>query len=173
MLQLLQALKENRSVKDIPNLTWRDEGNQVQVNPLTHVPETLDEIAIDYRHIMKKVMRYLDPTGYQPFIDWYSYPVTAVFTCRGCVYHCKTCGGSAKTFRSMANRKRPAYRDPKLLAQDIFNISDHLHAPVMIIGDIFQPGKEYGLTLLEELEEKEDRKPYRLRILSPSFQAPS
>ncbi len=92
--------------------------------------------------------------GYQPFIDWYSYPVTAVFTCRGCSYHCKTCGGSAKTFRSMANRKRPAYRDPKLLAQDIFNISDHLHAPVMIIGDIFQPGKEYGLTFLQELKKK-------------------
>ena len=152
VLQLLHALKGKRNFKDIPNLSWRDETNQVQVNPLTHVPDHLDDIAIDYRHIMKKVIRYFDPTGYQPFVDWYHYPVTAVFTCRGCTYHCKTCGGSAKTFRSMANRKRPAYRDPKLLAQDIFNIADHLHAPVMIIGDIFQPGKEYGFTFLQELK---------------------
>ena len=151
VLQLLHALKGKRYFKDIPNLSWRDETNQIQVNPLTHVPDHLDDIAIDYRHIMKKVMRYFDPTGYQPFVDWYHYPVTAVFTCRGCTYHCKTCGGSARTFRSMANRKRPAYRDPRLLAQDIFNIADHLHAPVMIIGDIFQPGKEYGLTFLQEL----------------------
>jgi len=100
------------------------------------------------------VVRYADPTGYQPFVDWYSYPVTAVFTCRGCIYHCKTCGGSAKTFRSMANRKKPAYRSPKLLAKDIFNISDHLNAPIMIIGDIFQPGEAYGLTLLEELRQR-------------------
>jgi B12-binding domain/radical SAM domain protein len=154
LLQLLQALKGSRQFKTIPNLTWRDEANQIQVNPLTYVPETLDDITIDYRHMMKKVVRYVDPTGYQPFIDWYSYPVTAVFTCRGCTYHCKTCGGSAKTFRAMANRKRPAYRDPKLLAQDIFNISDHLHAPVMIIGDLFQPGKEYGLAFLHELKKK-------------------
>jgi B12-binding domain/radical SAM domain protein len=54
----------------------------------------------------------------------------------------------------MANRMKPAYRDPKLLAQDIFNISDHLHAPVMIIGDIFQAGKEYGLTFLQEMKSR-------------------
>jgi B12-binding domain/radical SAM domain protein len=154
VLQLLRSLKGSHDFKDIPNLAWRDEKNQIQINPLTHVPETLDEIAIDYRHIMKKVVRYFDPTGYQPFVDWYSYPVTAVFTCRGCIHNCKTCGGSAKTFWSMANRKRPAYRDPKLLAQDIFNVSDHLHAPIMIIGDIFQPGKEYGLALLDELKKR-------------------
>jgi len=152
LLQLMQAIKGKGEFKNIPNLTFRDGRNGIQVNPLTYVPETLDDIAIDYRHIMKKVVRYADPTGYQPFVDWYTYPVTAVFTCRGCIYHCKTCGGSSQTFRSMANRRKPAYRDPKLLAQDIFNISDHLHAPVMIIGDVFQPGEEYGFTFLREMK---------------------
>jgi len=154
LLELLQAIKGKRDFKNIPNLTYRDGGNGIQINPLTYIPETLDDIAIDYRHIMKKVLRYADPTGYQPFIDWYSYPVTAVFTCRGCIYHCKTCGGSSQTFRSMANRRKPAYRNPKLLAQDIFNISDHLHAPVMIIGDIFQPGEEYGFIFLQEMKKR-------------------
>jgi B12-binding domain/radical SAM domain protein len=154
LFQLIQAIKGRGDFQNIPNLTYRDGGNGIRVNPLTHVPENLNDIAIDYRHIMKKVVRYIDPTGYQPFIDWYTYPVTAVFTCRGCIYHCKTCGGSSLTFRSMANRKKPAYRDPKLLAQDIFNISDHLHAPVMIIGDIFQPGEEYGFAFLQEMEKR-------------------
>jgi B12-binding domain/radical SAM domain protein len=150
LVQLLQTIKKGGDFKKIPNLTYRDGMNGIRMNPLTHVPENLDEISIDYRHIMKKVARYLDPTGYQPFIDWYAYPVTAVFTCRGCIYSCKTCGGSAQTFRAMANRRKPAYRNPKLLAQDIFNVSDHLHAPVMVIGDIFQPGEEYGFTFLQE-----------------------
>jgi B12-binding domain/radical SAM domain protein len=154
LLQLIQAIKGRGDFQNIPNLTYRDGGNGIRVNPLTYVPENLDDITIDYRHIMKKVVRYIDPTGYQPFIDWYTYPVTAVFTCRGCIYHCKTCGGSSQTFRSMANRKKPAYRDPKLLAQDIFNISDHLHAPVMIIGDIFQPGEEYGFAFLQEMKKR-------------------
>jgi B12-binding domain/radical SAM domain protein len=154
LLQLLQAFKENGDFHTIPNLTWRDGGNGIQANPLAYVPENLDDIAIDYRHIMKKVVRYADPTGYQPFVDWYTYPVTAVFTCRGCLYRCKTCGGSSPTFRSMANRQRPAYRNPKLLAQDIFNISDHLHAPIMIIGDIFQPGEAYAYSFLQEMKQK-------------------
>lgn len=154
LLQLLQTIKKGGDFKTIPNLTYRDEKNGIRANPLTHVPENLDEITIDYRHIMKKVVRYVDPTGYQPFIDWYTYPVTAVFTCRGCIYSCKTCGGSAQTFRTMANRRKPAYRNPKLLAQDIFNVSDHLLAPVMIIGDVFQPGEEYGLAFLQEMKKR-------------------
>ena len=154
LVQLLRTIKKGGDFKNIPNLTYRDGRNGIQVNPLTYVPENLDEITIDYRHIMKKVVRYLDPTGYQPFIDWYAYPVTAVFTCRGCIYACKTCGGSAQTFRTMANRRKPAYRNPKLLAQDILNISDHLHAPVMVIGDIFQPGEEYGFKFLEEMKRR-------------------
>ena len=154
VLELLQAIKQGKGFEPLPNLTWRDVQGNIRVNPLTVVPETLDDITIDYRHIMKKVVRYADPTGYQPFVDWYSYPVTAVFTCRGCTYNCKTCGGSARTFRSMANRKRPAYRDPKLLAKDIFNIADHLNAPVMIIGDIFQPGEDYAFTFLRKMKER-------------------
>jgi B12-binding domain/radical SAM domain protein len=154
VLELLQAIKQGKGFEPIPNLTWRDVQGNIQVNSLTVVPETLDDITIDYRHIMKKVVRYADPTGYQPFIDWYTYPVTAVFTCRGCTYNCKTCGGSARTFRSTANRKRPAYRNPHLLAKDIFNIADHLNAPVMIIGDIFQPGEDYAFTFLREMKEK-------------------
>jgi B12-binding domain/radical SAM domain protein len=154
LLQLLQTIKKGEDFKNVPNLTYRDEKYGIQINALTHVPENLDEITIDYCHIMKKVVRYIDPTGYQPFIDWYTYPVTAVFTCRGCIYSCKTCGGSAQTFRTMANRRKPAYRNPKLLAQDIFNISDHLHAPVMIIGDIFQAGEEYGFAFLHEMKKR-------------------
>ena len=154
LVQLLQTIKKGGELKNVPNLTYRGSNRQIQINPLTHVPENLDEITIDYSHIMKKVARYADPTGYQPFKDWYTYPVTAVFTCRGCTYSCRTCGGSAQTFRTMANRRKPAYRNPKLLAQDIFNVSDHLLAPVMIIGDIFQPGEDYGFTFLREMEKK-------------------
>jgi B12-binding domain/radical SAM domain protein len=154
VLDLLRALKAGKGIEGVPNLTWRDPKGQTRVNPFSHVPQDLDDITIDYRHIMKKVVRYADPTGYQPFIDWYSYPVTAVFTCRGCTYNCRTCGGGASFFQSTANRKRPAYRDPGLLAQDIFNIADHLNAPIMIIGDIFQPGEDYAFTFLRELKKK-------------------
>ncbi len=169
LVQLLQIIKKGGDPKNVPNLTYRDSNHEIQINPLTHVPENLDEITIDYSHIMKKVVRYVDPTGYQPFKDWYTYPVTAVFTCRGCTYACRTCGGSAQTFRNIANRRKPAYRNPESLAQDIFNVSDHLLAPVMIIGDIFQPGEEYGFTFLREMK----RKPIKNHIAFEFFVPPT
>jgi radical SAM superfamily enzyme YgiQ (UPF0313 family) len=55
------------------------------------------------------------------------------------------------------------------LAQDIFNISDHLHAPVMIIGDIFQPGEEYGFAFLQEMK----RRPMANHIAFEFFVPPS
>jgi B12-binding domain/radical SAM domain protein len=152
--QLLNVLREGSDFGGIPNLSWRDGKGAIHVNPLSHVPDNLDHITIDYRHIMKKVVRYLDPVGYEPFFNWFTYPVTAAFTCRGCVYDCQTCGGSANTFKTMACRKRAAYRSPHLLAADIFDSIDHLNAPVIIIGDIFQAGQDYGFKLLSALKKR-------------------
>ena len=153
MAQLLWALRRNELPKDIPNITWREKG-ELRVNPLSYVPETMNHITIDYGHIMKKVVKYRDMTGYIPFTNWLEYPVTAVFTCRGCSYNCRTCGGSAYGFSHYANRKKPAYRDPELLAEDIFRVCDHLNAPVMVIGDIYQAGEDYGERLLKNLKKK-------------------
>ncbi|RTZ93602.1 MAG: TIGR04190 family B12-binding domain/radical SAM domain protein, partial [Deltaproteobacteria bacterium] len=147
MAMLLAAIRAKEPPRDVPNVTWRENG-EMRVNPLSYVPETMDHIAIDYGHIMKKVVKYRDMTGYVPFTNWLEYPVTAVFTCRGCSYNCRTCGGSAYGFARYANRKKPAFRAPELLAEDIFRVCDHLNAPVMIIGDIYQAGDDYGERLL-------------------------
>jgi len=167
LLELIKCLKEKRRISHIPNLTWRGEGGQTHSNPITYVPETLDNITIDYRHIMQKVWRYRDPMGYEPFNNWFTYPVTAVFTCRGCHHNCKTCGGSANTFHRVVNRQRPAFRDPLLLARDIMDIRNHLKAPIMIIGDIFQPGDEYGLNLLSALKGKGIKNQVALEFFVP------
>ena len=167
LLELIRCLKEKRRIVHIPNLTWRDEEEHIHSNPITYVPETLDDITIDYRHIMQKVWRYRDPSGYEPFTNWFTYPVTAVFTCRGCRYNCKTCGGSAYTFHRVVNRQRPAYRDPLLLARDIMEIRNHLKAPIMIIGDIFQRDDEYGFKLLSALKGKGIKNQIALEFFVP------
>ncbi len=153
MALLLGAIRDRRPPLDIPNITWR-EGSEKRINPLSYVPDSMNHIAIDYGHIMKKVVKYRDMTGYVPFTNWLEYPVTAVFTCRGCSYNCHTCGGSAYGFARYANRRKPAYRAPELLAEDIFRVCDHLNAPVMIIGDIYQAGEAYGETLLRSLKKR-------------------
>ncbi len=144
---LLEAIRGRMAPHDVPNLSFRDEG-AVVVNPLTFVPEDLDYSRTDYRHIMRKAVRYRDFAGYVPFVNWPKYPITAIFTCRGCSYECKTCGGSRFAFRHMTGRKKPAFKSPELLVKEIREVASHLKGPIFLIGDIFQNGPEYGEKLL-------------------------
>jgi len=153
LCQLMQVIKDKGDPAEVPNLTWRD-GSEVKVNPLSHLPTDLNAVVIDYGHIMRQVARYRDLIGYIPFTNWFSYPLTAVFTCRGCTHQCKTCGASQQALKGIEGRTRPAYRDPQLLARDIIHVQRHLNAPIFIIGDILQPGKAYAATLLQELRKE-------------------
>ena len=148
--QLMKIIKDGGDPSAIPNLTWRD-GSGVVVNPLVHLPDNVNSVVIDYGHIMRQVARYRDLSGYTPFTNWLFYPLTAVFTCRGCTNNCKTCGASNWALKRMEGRRQLAYRDPVLLAKDIIHVQRHLNAPIFIIGDILQSGVDYAETLLREL----------------------
>src|SRR5690606_36557500 len=63
---------------------------------------------------------------------------------RGCSHNCRTCGGSAATFAALHKRRKPAFRAPEDLAQDIRNISRFSKGPVFILGDIRQAGQDYA-----------------------------
>ncbi len=128
----------------IPNLTWQDAEGRIHINDLTYCPDNLDHVLIDYSYVVRAVARYRDLASFVPFKGWLGYPITAALSVRGCKYNCRTCGGSAAAFAKMHNRRRPAYRSPEDLAQDIRNIARFSKGPVFILGDIRQAGEEYA-----------------------------
>ncbi len=134
---------EYRALEKIPNLDWKDGEGQAHVNPISYSPDNLDDLLLDYTHVLKAVVRYRDLASYKPFRNWMRYPITAALSVRGCRYNCITCGGSACTFRGIHNRQKPAYRSPEKLAQDIRRIGEFSEGPVFVLGDIRQPGPEY------------------------------
>jgi B12-binding domain/radical SAM domain protein len=129
---------------ELPNLTWREANGTVRANEITYSPGDLDHVLIDYSYVVKAVARYRDLASFVPFKGWLGYPITAALSVRGCTHNCRTCGGSATTFAALHNRRRPAYRAPEDLAQDIRNIARFSKGPVFILGDIRQPGDEYA-----------------------------
>jgi B12-binding domain/radical SAM domain protein len=153
LLRLLSALRDGNGLSSVPNLTYKEKG-RITTNPLTYVPEDLNEFSIDYAHIIKKVFQHRDFSGYLPFSDWQKYPITAVFTCRGCTYHCRTCGGSKEAYQQFCQRMKPAYRDPELIALDINRISKYFKGPIFVIGDILQPGEKYAQGFLDLLKKQ-------------------
>jgi B12-binding domain/radical SAM domain protein len=154
VLNLMQHLAGRAGappLAEIPNLTWREPDGTPHVNPITYSPDNLDHVLIDYSYVVKAVARYRDLASFVPFKGWLGYPITAALSVRGCSHACRTCGGSATAFAALHNRRRPAYRDPEDLAQDIRNIARFSKGPVFILGDIRQAGGEYADRFLQAI----------------------
>lgn len=149
--QLLSALKEGTSLGNVPNLTWKD-GENVRVNSLSHSPSDMDAIKFDYRVVMESILRHVDFVGHMPYRGWLRYPIVAELSCHGCVHDCVICGGSASAFKKTCGRSAIAHRSPELLAKDIGLASRHMNAPIIILGDILQAGREYAARLLEGIK---------------------
>lgn len=149
---LLETLKGNGSLGEVPNLVYKDKAGNEIVNQFTYVPKKLDNINLDYSFVMRSVMRYRDLISHLPFINWWEYPIVAALSCRGCTKNCATCGGSNYFFRKFMNRGNPAFREPEQLAEDIKRIANYIRSPIFVLGDIFQAGEDYVFDFLSEME---------------------
>jgi B12-binding domain/radical SAM domain protein len=144
MLLLMNKIEfGNTHYADIPNLTWK-KGKEIGYNPITYVPKDLDEFDVPgYRYTIRSVFKYknfLDPL---PYNGWLQYPNTALLTARGCTQNCLICGGSKDAYEQNCNRNSLALRSPAKLIEDIQFIQRISRAPIFILHDLRQGGKEY------------------------------
>ena len=153
LCRLLSAIRNGSRFDEVPNLTYKKDG-EVKVNPTSWVPDDLNQLPLDYSHMIRSAIKHRDLSGHIPFYGWQEYPITAVFTCRGCSYHCGTCGGSRETYQKFCHRRKPAFRDAELVASDVSQIARYFKGPIFILGDIFQPGEEYAVKLLKLLSKQ-------------------
>ncbi|HEX3030719.1 MAG TPA: radical SAM protein, partial [Bacillota bacterium] len=138
----------------IPNLTWKKPDGTVMVNPLSFVPDNLDYAMVpSYKYVIKSVFKYFSLHNTVPYLEWLSYPTTALLTARGCTQNCSVCGGSQFAYNRVCNRTSPAYRSPKTLVEDVKLITSFSQAPIFILHDIRQAGMSYArefFTLLKK-----------------------
>jgi len=130
-LELLRCLEAKRAPDQVPNLTWKQEG-EVRVNPLSYQPEALD-IKVDFGLLRRHMWRYLDLrgnllTGYQ----WPVYCFHMLLWCRGCRYRCVTCGGNNWAL----GREKLGVRDPEAMAEEIAVTQRHTLHHVGLPGDV-------------------------------------
>jgi len=150
--RLLSAIASNNSLDGIPNLTYRDpDSGCVVENPLAYVPDDLVHLGNNYLYMLRSALKYRDIWALRAFKDWWSYPMTAVLTCRGCRNNCCFCGGSAVTMDNCFKRRQPAFRSPERVIEDVRTISAFTGAPVFVIGDIRHGGDQYAGRILDGL----------------------
>lgn len=165
--QLLEAIQSGGGYKNVPNLAWRDRDNRVVINELSFSPATLDYVDFDYPHLFKMAVKYRDPSGYIPFQYWLDYPVTAVFSVRGCNHNCGACGGSLSAFNKVCMRPQACFRSPERLADDIRRIADYTGAPVIVLGDLMMAGREYADRFLDAVKKHRIKNELCIEFFSP------
>ncbi len=156
-VMMMEALQKGGDLSAVPNLVWKDSEGKVHDNGLTYSLESLDEIRFDYGTMIKGVLRNMDIKGALPWYGWDKLPLTSVFTVRGCSVNCAECGGSHFANGRVVCRRRPAFRSPEKLAEDIDTIQSYLDTPVFIVGDLRQQGMDYADRFLKECKERRIR----------------
>ena len=156
-----------KDLSHIPNLTWKDERG-IHSNPFNSAQSDLNGFSNNYLTLFKSALRYGDVQGYTSIHDWWRYPIAAIMTCRGCVHNCVFCGGSKFGVNKYCERKRPSFRAPELVAQDIQNVGRYTNGPIFVVGDLRQGGEEYARTLLKHLGTVKPANQIVLELFTPA-----
>jgi B12-binding domain/radical SAM domain protein len=152
MRTLMHTLRLRGSLAEVPNLAWKRTDGAVVANPLSYVPTSIDDIRLpNYSYVMRSVLKYGSLANVIPCEGWLDYPITAVLTARGCTQNCSICGGSRSAYRRICNRSRPAFRSPETLVQDILRIQEFSTAPIFLVHDLRQGGRERAERFFELL----------------------
>ena len=153
VLMLMNRLKKHAAnFSDIPNLTWKRDG-EVVVNALTYTPDTLDDFNLPgYRYIIRSVFKYFNLLDPLPYKGWIQYPNTAILTSKGCTYNCLICGGSRDAYLQNCNRKKIVMRSPQKMLEDIAFLQRFSRAPIFLLNDIRQGGEQYVEEFFSGLE---------------------
>lgn len=167
LLLLMETIKAGGRCENVPNLVWRRKDGRVVSNEWSYSPENLDHVRFDYSHLVKMAIKYLDPSGYMPFRDYLKYPVTGIFTCRGCYHNCGTCGGSVSAFQKVCQRHKPCFRSPELVVEDMYRVSQYTDAPMLVVGDLLQAGREYSELFLDAVKKRRIRNEIAIEFFSP------
>jgi len=148
--ELLTALQQGGPLDEIPNLSWRKNG-EIRVNPLSFIPRTLDYVDVRPEVLIEMALRYRDFASVLPFNGWLRNPTTMVLPLKGCAFECVTCGSSATTCTHLTLRRRPVFRSPANLAGNLAAISRLSRGPIVIPGDLLQGGRRYATRVIDEI----------------------
>lgn len=168
LLRLMDCLEVNKPPADVPNLAWRDHDGRPHVNPFTYVPESLDDLTLNYEDIVRLAIRYRDLAGNLPFESWLDYPWAALLTCKGCVHDCLTCGGSRSAFKRFYNRARPAFKSPEKLVAEMKVIEEYIRGPIFLLGDPRQGGRDFVSSLFREMRRESVDNQVTLELFTPA-----
>ena len=164
LLALIREIEGDRRFERVPDLTWKG-----GVNRVSSRPASLDEYPLDLGMMAGSVVRHLDFWSNVPFHSWWRHPITAVFTVKGCMRGCVTCGASSASFRRFMPARHPILRGAGAIAKEVNELATITRAPIFFVGDLRDGGDAYVSEVLAALA----KSPVSNRIVFEFFDPPS
>lgn len=141
LLKLLDHLDRGEALVEVPNLTFRGEDGRVKVNPMIKPPKSLDDFSYTRFDLVEPFSRIVK-------ID---HVVWNIPVCRGCIFNCATCGGSAYSYRKLMGRENLALRSPEKIVEDFRDIDEYGMSSVFLFQDVRLGGEHYWRKLFKLL----------------------
>jgi B12-binding domain/radical SAM domain protein len=147
LLAFAREFKETGRVPQTANVTCRNEDGEIIVVPMMEGSVDLDEFEYTRFDLIEPKSSIFNHGG-----DTYGNLVT----CRGCIYNCATCGGSAYNYRKYFGLNRPAVRSPRKIIEDIKSFNEQGITLVNLYQDARMGGEKYWKELFAALREERD-----------------
>ena len=151
-MKLIDSVEKNIDLGTVPNLVYRDEMGNVKHNPNSK-ENTVDNVFLNYRVLMRNAIKYHDVKGHLPYADWINNPESVTIIEHGCQFNCAFCGGSNFSYRNNFFPVSPVYRNPRTIAKEIELAREILGAPIFVAGDINLAGEKFYGNLFREIKE--------------------
>jgi B12-binding domain/radical SAM domain protein len=148
MLQLVRTVEKQGRLGDSPNLTYRTDTGEIRETPLMPASTDLDE----YEYTRFDLLEPRTSIYPKDSCDRYALEV-----CRGCVYNCAICGGSAYTYRKHLGMKKPAFRSPAKIVRDMKRLNEHGIFFIGLFQDMRMAGRKYCRELIDAMVKEKPR----------------
>ncbi len=145
-LELVRAFENHGRLTATPNLTFRTDTGTVCVTPLMEPSASLDEFEFTRFDLLEPKTSIFPPD---------MEPRGALVVCRGCVYNCVSCGGSAYSYRTYFGMKRPAFRSPGKIVEDIKRLNRQGIRFINLFQDPRMGGEKYWKELMATLRRED------------------
>jgi B12-binding domain/radical SAM domain protein len=151
-LGFIRGLEKFSKISQTPNLTYRNNKGEITVAPLMPPSINLDEFDYTRFDLLEPKTSIFAPD---------LMPRWSLGVCRGCVYNCAICGGSAYTCKTYLGMDKPAFRSPAKIVEDMQKLSIQGVRSVGLYQDPRMGGEKYWRELLQTLRRE---KPYIERL---------
>ncbi|MBD3194162.1 MAG: hypothetical protein GF317_03845 [Candidatus Lokiarchaeota archaeon] len=149
LLKYVKNFRNFDSLRSIPNLTYRTKKNQIKINPIQYVAETLDNLNFVNVSLLEHAKEYFECSRDIMGIS-FNLPIG-----RGCPFNCPFCAGGHRAQQRLANRTKVILRSPELVVDDISYITDKFNVSSVFFGHGAYPSSFKYLKEIFRLIQKE------------------